>query len=60
MDTERSVKRAVQQLADGGLVVLYDDQHDQGDLIAAAQLTTAEIVTVMVQRGGACRRGADS
>lgn len=52
LDPERTVERAVQQLADGGLVVLYDDQHDQGDLIAAALLTTAEIVTVMVHRGG--------
>jgi 3,4-dihydroxy 2-butanone 4-phosphate synthase/GTP cyclohydrolase II len=52
LDAERSVERAVKHLATGGLVVLYDDHRDQGDLIAAAQLTTAATVTLMVHRGG--------
>ncbi|MFZ0091109.1 MAG: 3,4-dihydroxy-2-butanone-4-phosphate synthase [Solirubrobacteraceae bacterium] len=42
----------MRQLRDGGMIVLYDDQHDQGDLLAAAELTTAQTVTTMVQRGG--------
>ncbi len=32
--------------------MLHDHQRDQGDLMAAAQLTTSEVVTVMVLRGG--------
>ncbi len=49
---EVGIRRAIEQLRKGGLVVLHDDQRDQGDLLAAAQSTTAQIVTIMVQRGG--------
>ncbi|MFZ0039748.1 MAG: 3,4-dihydroxy-2-butanone-4-phosphate synthase, partial [Solirubrobacteraceae bacterium] len=42
----------MQRLRDGGMVALYDDQRNQGDLLAAAELTTAQTVTTMVQRGG--------
>lgn len=48
---ERSVDRAV-QLRCSGTGVLYDDQRDQGDLLAAAELTTAHTVNTTVQNGG--------
>jgi 3,4-dihydroxy 2-butanone 4-phosphate synthase/GTP cyclohydrolase II len=40
------------QLKAGGLIVLYDERRDQGDLLAAAQLTTSSIITQMVHHGG--------
>ncbi len=52
MAADRGVGRAVQRLRDGEMAVLYDDQRDQGDLLTAAELTTAQTVTTMVQRGG--------
>ncbi|MBV9817908.1 MAG: 3,4-dihydroxy-2-butanone-4-phosphate synthase [Solirubrobacterales bacterium] len=47
-----AVRDALGQLRDGGLVALYDDERDEGDLIAAARLTTPAIVNTMVRRAG--------
>lgn len=47
-----AVRGAARQLRAGGLVVLYDDRRDQGDLLAAAQLATEAIVNAMVRQAG--------
>lgn len=52
MAADRGVSRAVRRLRNGGMVVLYDEQRDQGDLLAAAERTTAQTVTAMVHQGG--------
>jgi 3,4-dihydroxy 2-butanone 4-phosphate synthase / GTP cyclohydrolase II len=49
---EASVMEAITALREGGLVILHDSRLDQGDLIAAAPLTTATTVTGMVRYGG--------
>jgi 3,4-dihydroxy 2-butanone 4-phosphate synthase/GTP cyclohydrolase II len=45
------VDAALAQLRRGGLVILADARHDRGDLIAAAELTTADTVNDMCLHG---------
>jgi 3,4-dihydroxy 2-butanone 4-phosphate synthase / GTP cyclohydrolase II len=45
------VGAALAQLRGGGLVILHDAQRDRGDLIAAAERTTAETVNEMAVHG---------
>lgn len=45
------VDAALAQLCRGGLVILADAWHDRGDLIAAAELTTADTVNDMTLHG---------
>jgi 3,4-dihydroxy 2-butanone 4-phosphate synthase / GTP cyclohydrolase II len=49
---EANVMEAITTLREGGLVILHDSRLDQGDLIAAASLTTAATVAVMARHGG--------
>ena len=59
MAADRGVGTAVRRLRDGAMVVLYDEQRDQGDLLAAAELwsnpphpvTTAAAMAAGVQAG---------
>lgn len=49
-----SVEEALARIADGGIVLVVDDEHreNEGDFIMAASKATPEAITLMVRRGG--------
>jgi 3,4-dihydroxy 2-butanone 4-phosphate synthase / GTP cyclohydrolase II len=49
-----TVEQAIQDIANGKLIVVADDEdrENEGDLICAAQLVTAETVNFMIKRAG--------
>jgi 3,4-dihydroxy 2-butanone 4-phosphate synthase/GTP cyclohydrolase II len=42
---------ALRALANGHVVVMYDERHDRADLVAAAELTTSDVVNLMAREG---------
>jgi 3,4-dihydroxy 2-butanone 4-phosphate synthase/GTP cyclohydrolase II len=47
-----AAEQAAQAISRGEIVVVHDDLDDHGDLVAAAGLTTAAVVTTMVRAAG--------
>ena len=52
--TSHTVDQAIQDIRDGKFVIVADDEdrENEGDLIAAAQLVTPEMVNFMIKRAG--------